>query len=42
MSGYPGDAFEEGEALGEGAAFIQKPFSGKDLSAKIRELLTRR
>jgi PAS domain S-box-containing protein len=39
MSGYPGDGFEEGGLQGDGAAFIQKPFSGKALSAKIRELL---
>ncbi|WP_321471885.1 PAS domain S-box protein [uncultured Paludibaculum sp.] len=41
MSGYPGDALEGlGELVGT-HTFIQKPFSPKDLAAKVRELLAK-
>ncbi|MGJ5815972.1 PAS domain S-box protein [Paludibaculum fermentans] len=41
MSGYPGDALDGLEEIIGTRAFIQKPFSPKDLAARIRELLSR-
>lgn len=40
MSGYTGNAIVHRGVLDEGVNFIQKPFSTKELAAKIRELLT--
>ena len=39
-AGYP-DAFPDITPLPEGAAILQKPFSGDSLGGKIRELLNR-
>ncbi|QOY87413.1 PAS domain S-box protein [Paludibaculum fermentans] len=41
MSGYPGDALDGLEDIIGTSAFIQKPFSPKDLAARIRELLSK-
>ena len=41
MSGYTADVVAHCGVLDEGVHFIQKPFSGKDLGAKIREALCR-
>ncbi|MGC4051268.1 MAG: PAS domain S-box protein [Paludibaculum sp.] len=40
MSGYPGDALNGLDEIIGTRAFIQKPFSPKDLAARIRELLS--
>ncbi len=39
MSGYTADAIAHHSLLDEGVYFIQKPFSIKDLAAKVREAL---
>jgi two-component system, cell cycle sensor histidine kinase and response regulator CckA len=39
MSGYTADVIARNDAIKEGVAFIQKPFSINDLSAKLREVL---
>ncbi len=39
VSGYTGDAVTSHGDLGEGVAFLQKPFGRETLTAKIRELL---
>ncbi len=39
MSGYTADILAHHGVLGEGEQFIQKPFSLKDLTAKLREVL---
>ena len=39
MSGYPADIIANRGVLEEGVFFIQKPFSKKDLAAKIQEAL---
>jgi len=39
MSGYTDDAIIRGGGLGRGTGFIQKPFSGEELAARVRELL---
>jgi PAS domain S-box-containing protein len=39
MSGYTADAIAHRGVLDEGINFIQKPFSKKDLAAKVRETL---
>jgi PAS domain S-box-containing protein len=40
MSGYTADMISHQGILGEGVNFIQKPFSKKELAAKMRESLT--
>jgi len=40
MSGYTANTISYQDGLGEGVSFIQKPFSMRDLSVKIRELLS--
>jgi two-component system, cell cycle sensor histidine kinase and response regulator CckA len=42
MSGYTADVIAHHGVLDEGVHFIQKPFSRKDLSAKVREALDRK
>jgi CheY-like chemotaxis protein len=42
MSGYTADVIAHHGVLDEGVHFIQKPFSTKDLAARIREVLSRR
>ncbi len=39
MSGYPGDLISDDGTTVEGIAFIGKPFSFADLTAKVREVL---
>ena len=39
MSGYPADVIVHHGVLEQGVNFIQKPFSAKDLAAKVREAL---
>ena len=39
MSGYTNDAIIRSGGLGAGTGFIQKPFSGDELAARVRELL---
>ena len=39
MSGYTADVIAHHGVLDEGVYFIQKPFSMKDLAAKVREAL---
>lgn len=39
MSGYTADVIAQHSVLDEGVYFIQKPFSLKDLTAKVREIL---
>ncbi len=39
MSGYPANVIIHNSVLDEGVNFIQKPFSRKDLAAKVREVL---
>ncbi|MFN2355874.1 MAG: ATP-binding protein, partial [Desulfopila sp.] len=39
MSGYTADVIAHHGVLDEGVHFIQKPFSSKDLGAKLREIL---
>jgi FixJ family two-component response regulator len=39
MSGYTAGAIAHRGILDEGINFIQKPFSKKDLAAKVRETL---
>lgn len=39
MSGYPHDVIAPGTMLGPGIGFLSKPFSARDLSIKLRELL---
>ena len=41
MSGYTADVIAHHGVLDEGVHFIQKPFSMKDLAAKVREALER-
>jgi len=41
MSGYTANAIAHRGILDEGVYFIQKPFSIKDLAAKVREALSR-
>jgi CheY-like chemotaxis protein len=41
MSGYPADVIAHSGVLEAGVEFIQKPFSPKDLAAKVREVLAR-
>ena len=40
MSGYPANVIAHHGVLDPDVAFIEKPFSSKDLAAKLRELLT--
>ena len=42
MSGYTADVIAHHGVLDEGVHFIQKPFSRKDLAAKVREALDRK
>ena len=42
MSGYTADVIAHHGVLDEGVPFIQKPFSKKDLAARVREALDRR
>jgi DNA-binding response OmpR family regulator len=39
MSGYTADVIARQGVLEEGVRFIQKPFSVRELSAKVREIL---
>ena len=39
MSGYPADVIADRGALGENVHFIQKPFTQKDMAAKVRAAL---
>ena len=39
MSGYPSDIIAHHDVLDDDVHFIQKPFSLKDLAAKVREAL---
>jgi FixJ family two-component response regulator len=39
MSGYTADVIAHHGVLDKGVNFIQKPFSGKDLAAKVRQVL---
>jgi CheY-like chemotaxis protein len=39
MSGYTANVIAHHGVLDAGVSFIQKPFAGKDLAAKIREAL---
>lgn len=39
MSGYPGDVISRHGVFNENAHFLQKPFSSKELSVKVREIL---
>jgi two-component system cell cycle sensor histidine kinase/response regulator CckA len=39
MSGYTANVIAHHGVLDEGVYFIQKPFSRKDLAAKVREVL---
>ena len=39
MSGYTADVIAHHGVLDEGVHFIQKPFSSRDLAAKVREAL---
>jgi len=39
MSGYPGDVIARHGVINEKAHFLQKPFSSKELSVKVREIL---
>ena len=39
MSGYTDDAIIRSGGLTPGTGFIQKPFSGEELAARVRELL---
>jgi PAS domain S-box-containing protein len=41
MSGYPGNGTTREDILEGGAVFIQKPFRGRDLANRIRELIDR-
>jgi len=41
MSGYTDNVIAHRGVLDQGVAFIQKPFSVKDLAAKVREVLDR-
>jgi two-component system cell cycle sensor histidine kinase/response regulator CckA len=41
MSGYPADIIVHHGVLKESISFIQKPFSMKDMAAKVREVLDR-
>jgi len=41
MSGYTANVVTHRDMLGEGARFLQKPFSRHDLAVMIREVLTR-
>ena len=40
MSGYTANVIAHHGVLDEGVCFIQKPFSSKELGAKLREILT--
>ncbi|MDO8835796.1 MAG: PAS domain S-box protein [Vicinamibacterales bacterium] len=42
MSGYPADIIAHDGVLDEGVSFIQKPFSVRDLAAKLRDVLQNR
>ncbi len=42
VSGYTGNAILDGAILDKGADFLQKPFSSRELLAKVRELLDAR
>jgi len=39
MSGYPADVIADHGVLQEGLHFIQKPFTLRDLSRKVRDVL---
>ena len=39
MSGYTADVIARHGVLDEGVNFIQKPFSKRDLTVKVREVL---
>jgi response regulator RpfG family c-di-GMP phosphodiesterase len=39
MSGYTADVIAHHSVIDEGMSFIQKPFSTKELAAKVREVL---
>jgi CheY-like chemotaxis protein len=41
MSGYTDEAVSRHGASGGSAAFLQKPFTGRQLARKVREILTR-
>jgi PAS domain S-box-containing protein len=40
VSGYTADVIDHHGVLGEGVHFLQKPFSRKEIAAKVREILT--
>jgi DNA-binding response OmpR family regulator len=42
MSGYTANVIAHHGVLDEGVHFIQKPFTTRDLAAKIREVLDNR
>jgi PAS domain S-box-containing protein len=42
MSGYTADVIAHHGVLDEGVSFIQKPFTGKGLTAKVREVLDKK
>lgn len=42
MSGYAGDAISQHGIMESGAHFISKPFTGGDLSEKVRAILDER
>ena len=42
MSGYAADIIADHSVLDEGLWFIQKPFTTRDLAAKVREALDTR
>ena len=39
MSGHTGDAMVRHGVLAEGVSFIDKPFTGPDLTYRVREVL---
>jgi hypothetical protein len=39
MSGYSGAAVARHGAIGEGVAYLEKPFTASSLSAKVRDTL---
>ena len=41
MSGYTGDAMVRRREMGDGASFLQKPFSPSAIASKVREILDR-
>jgi two-component system cell cycle sensor histidine kinase/response regulator CckA len=41
MSGYTANVIVHHDVLNDGVSFIQKPFSSRDLAAKVRQVLDR-